>query len=62
MEDERSLHSLLKCFHRELTVALQELTAITTYDDNLEKQYKEGEFKETNARSYHCTANILCND
>ena len=41
-EDEVSLQRLLKGLQTEVIAALEELTVITTYDDNLECQYKEG--------------------
>jgi hypothetical protein len=33
---------MLKGLQAEVIAALEELTAITTYDDNLEHQYREG--------------------
>ncbi len=38
-----SLGVLLKNVRAEVRAALEELTIITTHDDNLEKQYKESE-------------------
>lgn len=37
-----SLQKLLKMMQTEVKTALEELTCITTHDDNLERQYKEG--------------------
>ncbi len=39
---EESLSALLISVRREVMAALEELRAITTHDDNLERQYKEG--------------------
>lgn len=39
-----SLQRLLKGLQAEVKASLEELTAITTYDENLERQYKEGKF------------------
>ena len=41
-EDEVSLQKLLKKLQVEIMASLEELTVITTHDDNLERQYKEG--------------------
>lgn len=41
-QDEASLQTLLKTIQVQVMASLEELTAITTYDDNLEHQYKEG--------------------
>ncbi len=40
-----SLGVLLKNVRAEVRAALEELTIITTHDDNLEKQYKESEWE-----------------
>lgn len=44
-QDEVSLQTLLKSIQAQVRASLEELTAITTYDANLERQYKEGETK-----------------
>ena len=44
LSGSNSLGILLKNVRVEVRAALEELTVITTHDDNLEKQYKESEW------------------
>ena len=46
--DEVPTGALIRTVKMEVMAALEELRVITTYDDNLEKQYRESKYAKNN--------------